>query len=1631
MAKKKKEVEIIGYVDANGNASDTFRDVEVTQPKKNNIIGYVDINGKASETMPEDQQIRSVQSTVDGLNKVSNSIKQNKKKTEEPQEENKIKDLYNKGNYITQSGLSGVVSSLTGMASAPLQYIQEGAERSREVKTRSKDEQKLDATLKTISNFVPESLRGETLESINAIMNDKNKNNLKKGIDIGLQVLPNILGSSQVINTLKNTGESFENLGIGDTPKNIRKAIETPTNNYNEMVQRQGQNYGTITRGAGELAQVIGNMAPSMTLSAITGDPTLGLAAMGIGAKGQATTEAEQKGATLQEANAIGYAKGATEIGTEALTGGLNFFGKGALDDIATKGINKFIPQNKVLNFVAKKFAGIGGEILEEEISDTVGYAIDKATTDPNAKWSWSDRGKTALMTMLSTGILNSISGGYGRNSYQLNAQELNQIAQNKQVQQRVNQEMNNIDTSKMSNKQIEATRQQIETNILNEIQNNVNEIIQNEVNAVSNENSSYVDLNKSNINEVSQENNQTPYEEQSNEITPLNEVNHELQETRQNDIENDIKAMNLQKETKLTPIAEEIQNKNIERFKDNKNIKFDNVDDLLKLNRRKGYRESTKIEELKNKIKKIGIEEPIEIVQNEDGTRSIQDGNHRLEIAKELGLKEVPIKYVESYEQMINRLENENNNLYNNYSEGDYENANANIYSEISQNNETSGDIIRNSNENSKQFNKIYNEETNTISSEESRYNNRSSSNTENGEINATRRTTKKEKVVDNVKAMNLQKEVKKAPKIETKNSIEEKVKDDVITIKDKEGNKIDLKPTKKGTYERVNTPKTKEVMPKVDFENKTVKVGDKSVSNFYSNITEKSKFIDLDNRIDLMDNDNLHYYDAITNKETLKSAMKNLDTNTEQSIGDFFAKDKFTPEDVATGWILVKRYQDAGNFEAMSKVLEKMREQGTQAGQTVQMYGILQRLTPEGMEYYAQKQLDKAYNEFSKNKSKKQIEKYANDFTLTAEEHQFIKDTMEKVQKLKTDDAKKVEIAKVVQMLSDKLPPEKGSRIKSIMRMSMLGNPKTQVRNVAGNAIIQPVNWVGDIFATVADKAIAKKTGVRTKGNTQFDVLAKGSIQGLKESIRDAKTGVDTRDINLNRFEDSISAKPFYEHHTGKGAKALNTTAKILNKANQALTDVMSGGDRIFYQAVFNNSLENQMKLNKVDVPTQEMIDIAQQEALQRTWNDSNEYTKAVLQIRNAMNKLNVRGYGLGDVLVPFAKTPANLTKAIVDYSPIGLTRTILQDGKNLKNSLQNGQYNAQMQHKFADSLGKGVAGSMLYIAAYALAQAGITSGKSDDDKDVANFMRNTLGIQPYSVKIGNKSFTYDWAQPIAAPFAIMADAKKLSEKENQDLASIIEIATSSASNILLEQSFLSSISDVFNSYEGPTAAIKRQIEDLPARATPTFFKQIADMIDSTSRQTYIKGAAGETLKNKVQVKLPIASKGLESQRDTLGREIKKYGGDDNKLQYAFNVFLNPANTNKGKVSEAAKEIYEVYKATGDKTIMPRQVGYSENIGGTTRNLTAKERNEWQKMSGEKIEENVKALSQNEKYQQMSDEDKASVISGIVNYSFAKSKSELFGTEISTMYKTAAKKEEQGIPLYDYYVDRISKRK
>ena len=764
---------------------------------------------------------------------------------------------------------------------------------------------------------------------------------------------------------------------------------------------------------------------------------------------------------------------------------------------------------------------------------------------------------------------------------------------------------------------------------------------------------------------------------------------------------------------------------------------------------------------------------------------------------------------------------------------------------------------------------------------------------------------------------------------------------------------------------------------------ETKNYKPGNKQ-SSFTSNILNDAQFLNKDLRQEIGKDENVRYYSGITNAETLEKAYNSLKEGGEKETLNWFSKNEknISAEDVTKGWILLKQYQDAGDYQGAVEVAKKMRQMGTSAGQAVQAYNIMARMSPEGMFYYAQSELNEAFNKMIEGKSKQWIEKNQDKFTLTPEETQTIIDTMKEVGEMEDGREKTVKLAEIQKLVSDKIPPSAGQSIKAWMRISMLFNPKTQVRNVMGNSVVLPVNATADVFSGAMDKLISKKTGVRTTGVTKEGIkgYAKGFGKGLFESYDDFRKGINTRNVEGNRFEIG-EGKSFKDKGLGKA----------LNRVDSLLSFSLDAGDRGFYEASFTNSINNQLVLNNTTEVTQDMIDIATQEALQRTWQDDNSYTQTVLSIRKNLNKLNVKGYGLGDVLIPFAKTPANLTKAIVDYSPVGLVKTLALDARKFNNSLSNGQYSPQLQHKFVQNLGKGMAGSLLYVLGYGLAKAGIATGESDDDKDVKNFMKNSLGIGSYSIKVGDKSFSYDWAQPVATPLAIMTNYVKYS-KDNPDASAInkaiksLDIGTEQ----LLQQSFMESLNTVLNGTGTTMENLSKAILDLPARSIPTFSKQIADMVDETQRTTFEYGKPVQSAINSVISKIPFASKSLPASVDTLGHEVKKYGGNNN----LWNVMFNPANTNKGQLSKAGKEIYDVYMQTGDTTIFPRTAPYYINSKGEKVNMTSQERNQFQRVTGKYVENSLNSLMKDADYKKLSNDKKAEIINEIVSDSYSKAK-------------------------------------
>lgn len=77
--------------------------------------------------------------------------------------------------------------------------------------------------------------------------------------------------------------------------------------------------------------------------------------------------------------------------------------------------------------------------------------------------------------------------------------------------------------------------------------------------------------------------------------------------------------------------------------------ITLKNVEELIPLVNRMGDRTPEQIAKLKADIIEHGIQYPIELIQKADGTFEINDGKHRILIAKDLGITEIPTVIVSS----------------------------------------------------------------------------------------------------------------------------------------------------------------------------------------------------------------------------------------------------------------------------------------------------------------------------------------------------------------------------------------------------------------------------------------------------------------------------------------------------------------------------------------------------------------------------------------------------------------------------------------------------------------------------------------------------------------------------------------------------------------------------------------------------------------------------------------------------------------------------------------------------------------------------------------------------------------------------------------------------------------------
>lgn len=347
------------------------------------------------------------------------------------------------------------------------------------------------------------------------------------------------------------------------------------------------------------------------------------------------------------------------------------------------------------------------------------------------------------------------------------------------------------------------------------------------------------------------------------------------------------------------------------------------------------------------------------------------------------------------------------------------------------------------------------------------------------------------------------------------------------------------------------------------------------------------------------------------------------------------------------------------------------------------------------------------------------------------------------------------------------------------------------------------------------------------------------------------------------------------------------------------------------------------------KVDRNTQKsrLAEASLKFARENTFTDDLDPDTAFGQISKHLNEMKrVPATRWISFIVPFVRTPTNILKFAIDRTPVGRdTVTLGTDsmrfiGKNLL-GIQADYKSAILSddpYKRANAWGKtstavGMAGTLY---AYASQNLDFFTGGGPSDVDRKRALQME-GWQPYSVKIGDKYYSYLRLDPMSTVLGLyvdMAEAQKYHELDDATMAYMLQVGMLSFINNIGNKSFLQGIDNVMQIMSDPIGATFKTVGDIGAGFVPNYFPQLGNIEEFRE----IKEA--RTITDRILKRDPFfaTEDSLMPKRNALGEKVYRenlpYGASVYLPLYASSISQDPvdkeiARLNKGFSAPKAK--------------------------------------------------------------------------------------------------------------------------
>ena len=748
---------------------------------------------------------------------------------------------------------------------------------------------------------------------------------------------------------------------------------------------------------------------------------------------------------------------------------------------------------------------------------------------------------------------------------------------------------------------------------------------------------------------------------------------------------------------------------------------------------------------------------------------------------------------------------------------------------------------------------------------------------------------------------------------------------------------------------------------------------------------------------------------YKPTTNEERLARANEILSSKSIDEVDSYLRDNYFNTADknrnsgdTVLAGEFAKMLDADGQYGRATEVVQKMSEIATKQGQQIQALSIMANRSPEGIANMAQTAIQKGGGKVS-GELRKQIlsntqeigKTRAKRAALTTENDDISykimngigdlpalrKRQMEIAQEYRTClDQEGRDFAKLAETVSSNSPRDK-SIFGSVWRAGLLSGPRTHVGNAVSNTFQNALNAGADRIAAGIDWARSKVTG----GEREVVSSAGGRGKGLKRGLSAAGEVMKTGTNLWEGTEKVTSNQPNAWGYGGELAFKNKVADTMVAKPTNYVFRAMSAGDLPFRYSAFENAIRTEAKRqgmnqgykgqalqdyinSRVATPDPDLQAYGIKKGNESVYDADTFLSRTMSSLDKQINKIdNKVGRNVAKtaktLIAPFVKVPSKVLSTAVDYSPMGAVKAIVKKVGGSKN-YTTGQFETDIARS---GLGSGAFVGL----GYALSSAGLLTGGYPEDNDERNRWK-AEGIEPNSIKIGDKYVSLNYLGPAAILMGMGAGVQKRQEK-GEDPFTVAVGSIGDTFNAFFEQSYVQGLNSAINAVKDSQRYGESYANSLARGLVPNLLRQTAVATDSKQRQV-------DNPIEAITSGIPGLSQTLDAKVDTYGQEI------ENKQTLPLGQMwdaLKISNSRKtNAVIDEVSRLHSVNPSNKDLQVTPPVQSGTISVNGTNVKLTDDQKTQLQKDTGAAALLAMQQVMDSPKYQTLSDAEKATAL-------------------------------------------------